>query len=65
MNEAMLHVDLLPDLHINDETGLIMRSGHYGMSWCMRYRGGRHATELCRGDILGLVSYGCGCPDEP
>ena len=31
----------------------------------MRYRGGRLATELCRGDISGLVGYGCGCPDEP
>ena len=63
MTEAMLHIDLLPDLHmIIDETGMGMRPGQYGMYWCMRYRGGRLVTELCRGDISGLVGYGCWLP---
>ena len=39
-----------------------MRSWQCGMCWCMRYRGGRLATELCRGDISGLVGYGCWLP---
>ena len=42
-----------------DEIGMGMRPGQCGMCWSMRYRGGRLATELCRGDISGLVGYGC------
>jgi hypothetical protein len=58
---VILHIIL-----IIDETGKRLRPGQCGMCWCMRYHGGRHAVELCRGDIPGwmvLVGY---CPgDEP
>ena len=45
-----------------DETGMGMRPGQCGMCWSMRYRGGRLATERCRGDTSGLVGYGCWLP---